>query len=210
MNLKEAFRYQNRIQAHMDLAGEILSQKGNITRVENTHLRSRALPGARDETVLDAPGSEYADRITDMARFLVFLLGEKDKLFAAIRRAKEALPIDMDSETSLNMSRQTMARLFRSLADLTGSEQILSNGGTGYRFNAEGNQVSYRCDLRRVTTINFDRKVIRSLISRLHQASDAMSAQLDLCLVTSSVDYQPPFDVNASFQEAFETFLSRS
>ena len=46
--------------------------------------------------------------------------------------------------------------------DLRSSEQTISNGGTGYRFNAEGNQISYRCDVRRVTTINYDRKVIRA------------------------------------------------
>ena len=34
---------------------------------------------------------------------------------------------------------------------------LVHGGGNGYRFNQDGNQVSYRCDVRRVTTINFDR-----------------------------------------------------
>ena len=93
--------------------------------------------------------------------------------------------------------------------NLRNSEQTLPNGGTGYRFNAEGNQISYRCDVRRVTTINYDRNVIRRELSKLNKASDETSAKLDLCLVTSTVDYEPPFDVNGSFADAFKRFMEK-
>ena len=113
----------------------------------------------------------------------------------------------MDGEVSLNASRQRAARPLQHMNSLRSSEQILSNGGMGYRFNAEGNQVSYRCDVKRVTTINFDRNVIRRELAKLNQRADETSAKLDLCLVTSKVDYEPPFDVNDGFGEAFEKFL---
>ena len=112
----------------------------------------------------------------------------------------------MDSEVSLNVSRQSIAQTFRHMNDLRSSEQIISNGGTGYSFNAEGNQISYRCDVRKVTTINFDRNVIRAELARLHRKADETSAKLDVCAVTSHVEYEPPFDVNAGFAEAFEIF----
>ena len=117
------------------------------------------------------------------------LLDEKGKLFAAIRKAKSELDIDMDSAVSLNATRQSIARTFKRMNDLRSSEQTISNGGTGYRFNAEGNQISYRCDVRRVTTINYDRKVIRAALGKLNQRADETSAKIDLCLVTSKVDY---------------------
>lgn len=208
MNLKEAFRYQNRLQALLDEAQAILDQDANVTRVENTYLRRKVMAEAQDETVLVAPETEYYEQITDVARFLLYLLEEKGKLFAAIRKAKDSLDLDMDSEVSLNAARQSIARTFKRMNDLRNSEQILSNGGTGYRFNAEGNQVTYRCDVKRVTTINYDRKVIRAALSALNRKADETSTRLDLCLVTSTVDYAPPFDVNASFAEAFETFLN--
>lgn len=208
MNLKEAFRYQNRLQALLDEAQGILDQDANVTRVENTYLRRKVMAEAQDETVLVAPETEYYEQITDVARFLLYLLEEKGKLFAAIRKAKDSLDLDMDSEVSLNVARQSIARTFKRMNDLRNSEQILSNGGTGYRFNAEGNQVTYRCDVKRVTTINYDRKVIRAALSTLNRKADETSTRLDLCLVTSTVDYAPPFDVNASFAEAFETFLN--
>lgn len=207
MNLKEAFRYQNKIQALMCEAEDILRNRANITKVTNTNLRHKVMPEASDETVVEIPETEYCDKITDVALFLVFLLEEKSALAAAIRRAKNNLEIDMDSEVALNSARQTVAEIFRTMNGIRSSEQTIANGGTGYRFNADGNQVTYRCDVRRVTTINYDRNVIRAELGRLDRAADEMSAKLDICMVTSSVDYTPPFDVNSGFADAFENYL---
>ncbi len=210
MNLKEAFRYQNRLQSFMDEAQGILNRDANVTKVENTYLRKKVMAEAEDETILVAPETEYSEQITDIARFLVYLLNQKAVLSAAIRKAKTSLEIDMDSEVSINAARQSIARTFKRMNDLRSSELIVSNGGTGYRFNAEGNQVTYRCDVRRVTTINYDRKVIRAELDRLNKVADETSTKLDLCLVTSVVEYEPPFDVNASFADAFEGFTGKA
>ena len=112
--------------------------------------------------------------------------------------------------TILNAARQSVARTFKRMNDLRSSEQLLSGGGTGYRFNAEGNQIAYRCDVKRVTTINYDRKVIHAALGKLNRQADETSNRIDLCLVTSKVDYTVPFDVNASFAEAFETYLENA
>ena len=210
MNLKEAFRYQNKLQAFLDEAQGILDDDRNVTKVENTYLRHKVMTEAEDEKIMVAPETEYYEQITDVARFLLYLLGEKQKLFAAIRTAKDALDIDMDSEVSLNATRQSIARTFKHMNDLRNSEVTVSNGGNGYRFNAEGNQISYRCDVKRVTTINYDRNVIRTELGKLNQKSDETSTKLDLCLVTSSVVYDPPFDVNSSFAEAFEAYMEKA
>lgn len=210
MNLKEAFRYQNKLRSLMDEAQEILSRDSNVTKTKNTYLRHKAIAEAEDETVTATPDTEYYEQITGIAQFLMCLLSEKEALFAAIRKAKDALDIDMDSEVSLNATRQSIARTFKRMNDLRSSEQTIPNGGTGYRFNAEGNQISYRCDVKRVTTINYDRNVIRRELSKLNKASDETSTKLDLCLVTSTVDYELPFDGNDSFADAFERFLENA
>ena len=155
MNLKEAFRCQNKLQSLMYDAEEILRNRANITKVTSTNLRHKVMPEMTDETVVEIPESEYSGRITDVALFLVFLLEEKTALAAAIRKSKDQLDIDMDSETGLNSARQRIAGIFRTMNSLRASEQTIANGGTGYRFNADGNQVTYRCDVRRVTSINF-------------------------------------------------------
>lgn len=147
--------------------------------------------------------SEYADHIDAVAAFLLHLLGEREKLSRAIRAAKERQEMDMDSEVSLNSTRQSLASFFRHMVDLRNSEKLLPGGATGYRFNAEGNQVPFRCDAKRVVTIHYDRNRVRSYLKQLTEKSDQVSAQLDRCLINSQVDYDAPFDVNDSFAAVF-------
>ena len=206
MNLKEAFRFQNKLGTLMDEAQGILGREANITKVENTYLRQKVYDGAENETVVDTPPTEFADRITDVVKFMMHLMDQREKLSKAIHAAKNALPIDMDSEVGLNAKRQEIARVLKRMADVRNSEVLINGGGTGYRFNQEGNQVTYRCDVRRVTTINFDRKVVRNFAAEMNRKADAVSSELDRCLVNSEVAYEAPFDVNDSFAEIFGAY----
>ena len=47
MNLKDAFRFQNKLQSLMDSAQDILGSSRNITKVENTFLRKKVKSGAK-------------------------------------------------------------------------------------------------------------------------------------------------------------------
>ena len=207
MNLKEAFRFQNKLGSLMEEAQSILGRDGNITNVENTYLRKKVFDGAENETVIDTPPTEFADRITDIVRFLMAMMEQREALSKAIHAAKNALPIDMDSEVGLNAKRQEIARVLKRMSDVRNSEVVINGGGIGYRFNQEGNQVTYRCDVKRVTTINFDRKVVRNLAAEMNRRADHISAELDRCLVNSEVAYEAPFDVNDSFAEVFYAFV---
>ena len=111
MNLKEAFRFQNKLGTLMDEAQGILGREANITKVENTYLRQKVFDGAENETVVDTPPTEFADRITDVVKFMMHLMDQREKLSKAIHTAKNALPIDMDSEVGLNAKRQEIARV---------------------------------------------------------------------------------------------------
>lgn len=55
MNLKEAFRYQNKLQSFLDDAQSILDRDSNVTRGENTYLRHKVMAEAEDEVVLAVP-----------------------------------------------------------------------------------------------------------------------------------------------------------
>ena len=68
--------------------------------------------------------------------------------------------------------------------------------------------VTYRCDVKRVTTINFDRNKIRKMCANLSKKSDETSATLDAALVNTPVEYEAPFNVNETFAEAFEAHMS--
>ena len=209
MNLKEAFRYQNKLQLLLEETQRILGCEKNVMKVENTYLRRKVMQEAENETVEDMPATEYADRITELAGFMMFVLEEKEKLFRAIRDSKSSLKLDIDSETRLNAARQSSARVLMNMADLRSSELTIANGGYGYRFNSDGNQVSYKCDVKRVTTINFNRNVIRRYAKELNAKADGVSADIDRCVVNASVNYLILFDVNSSFADVFEGYLER-
>ena len=145
-----------------------------------------------------------------MAAFLMVLLTEREKLSTAICEAKSKLPLDMDSETGLNRVRQNLADTFRRMAVQRNSEVVIANGGSGYRFNGEGNQVSYRCDAKRVTTINFDRNKIQGMATELGRRADEVSARLDQCLVNTAVDYTLPFEMNDSFDTILSDFIQQA
>ena len=180
MNLKEAFRFQNKLQTLMDEAQYILGDEGNVTRVKTTYLRKKVMAEAENEMAETLPDTEYAEQITELAGFVMHLLGIREALALSIRAAKSALPLDMDSEVSLNTKRQSIAATLRRMAGLCSTEVLVRGGGTGYRFNAEGNQVSYKCDVECVTTINFDRNVIRGYLAEMNRKAETGSGADEL------------------------------
>lgn len=209
MNLKDAFRFQNKLLSMMEEAQSILRSEQNITKVQNTYLRKKVMAEAEDETTMEQPSTEYSERITEMAVFLLYLLDEREKLSGAIQKTKSGLDLaaGLDGEIGLNSKRQEIAALFRRMVGVRASETLIPNGGTGYRFNNEGNQVAYRCDVKRVVTINFDRNKIRKLCRDLSRKADETSNALDAALVNARVEYTAPFDMNDTFTELFEDYL---
>ena len=149
---------------------------------------------------------DHEGKVTILSDFLMYLFEEKRKLSFMIEKAKSDLDIDIDAETSLNTKRQEIMSVFSNMVALRSSETVISKGGIGDRFNAEGNQTPYKCDIKVVKTINFDRNRVKSYLKKLSRESDETSSKLDLALVSSSVDYTPPFDVNDSFVEIFEEY----
>ena len=53
MNLKEAFRCQNRLRSLMDEARAILADERNVTRQENILLKKKAMAEAEDEVRIE-------------------------------------------------------------------------------------------------------------------------------------------------------------
>ena len=90
MNLKEAFRFQNKLQSLMEEGKCILGRDQNITNVKSTYLRKKVMAEAEDETMMEQPTTEYSEKITEVAGFLLYLLGEREKLSAAIQKANGA------------------------------------------------------------------------------------------------------------------------
>ena len=210
MNMKDAFRFQNKLKGLMCEAAGILQDRRNIIKVKTRHLRSQVMANTQDAVVEEAAPSEYAGHANEVAAFLMFLMDEREKLSRAIHAVKGNLDLDMDSEVGLNRQRQELAQVFRHMTTLRNSEKTIAGGGSGFRFNGEGNQVSYRCDATQVTTIDFDRNKIRGIAAALSRKADEVSRSLDRCLVNTEVTYEMPFDMNDSFEEILNDFIEKT
>ena len=212
MNLKEAFRFQKKIQSFLRGVDNILEDESVITEVEETYLFSRVDSSIEDRKSTRASESEYADAksVNKMMYFALFLLDERDKLTYAIKKAKADLDFDIDGEVSINKDRRSYIEKLRKMVDLKTKEHISRNGGTGYKFNTDGEQVSYKCDVKKVVSINYDRNLARKFFKRLNTEADEVSAKIDKLMIETEVNYKPPFDVYSSFDDVFYGFTPKT
>ena len=195
MNLKEAFQAQNKIGELMSYINRYLSDEDNVMTITEKHLRSKALAGQQDDTV---DVSRKADGGFDVGRLLAIwqeLMGEKERLGAAIGKAKAGMAFNLDAAVDANKSRRAFLSMLQELANRKSSHELQKGEGRGYVFNNDGNQTSYCYDIDRIMTIDYDRNKVRAMVKELIRASDEVSIQFDEALLQTQVDYAPKFDL---------------
>ena len=203
MILKESFRMQNHLSDLSEQALTFLADRSNVMKVKQEHLRSKSNPNAEDETLeVLRPSDMEPDKVIDL---YLDILSEREKLSAAISRAKSGADIDIDSAVAVNKEKQNAIYRFKSLAALKSSES--TSAGRDYLINAEGNQTPYVYTIKSVNTIDFNRDALRGIIKRLHREADAVSAKIDLINVTLEVEYEPKYDLDESFEDAYRKFV---
>lgn len=195
MILKEAYRYQNFLTEQISNAEAILSQYGFYTTTKETHYRKKSNPEAgEDETVVVDKPIICDFTPNELIDFLAKALAEKEKLFNAIADAKKKTDVDIDSSLAMNKVRQKAVQVLTRMDSAKDIEN--KKKGTDYKFNADGNQVSYNYDVTSVTTIDFDRMNVRKLVQKYNKEIDETSAKLDLLELTTEVDFEPTWDVH--------------
>ena len=195
MNLKEAFQAQNKIGELMSYINRYLSDADNVMTITEKHLRSKALAGQQDDTV---DVSRKADEGFDVGRLLGIwqeLMGEKERLGAAIGKAKAGMDFNLDAAVDANKSRRAFLGMLQELANRKSSHELQKGEGRGYVFNNDGNQTSYCYDIDRIMTIDYDRNKVRAMVKELNRSSDEVSIKIDEALLQTQVDYAPKFDL---------------
>ncbi len=195
MNLKEAFQAQNKLSELMTHITRYLSAADNVMTVTEKHFRSKALEGQKDES-MDV--SRKDEEGFDVGRLLVIweeLMEERDRLGAAIVKAKAGMNFNLDAAVDGNKSRRAFLVMLQGLANRKSTHELQKGGGTGYVFNNEGNQTLYCYDIERIMTIDYDRNKVRAMVKELHHKSDEVSIKIDEALLQAHVDYTPKFDL---------------
>lgn len=209
MNLKEAFQAQNKIGELMSYINRYLSDSDNVMTITEKHLRSKALAGQQDDTV---DVSRKADEGFDVGRLLGIwqeLMGEKERLGAAIGKAKAGMDFNLDAAVDANKSRRAFLGMLQELANRKSSHELQKGEGRGYVFNNDGNQTSYCYDIDRILTIDYDRNKVRAMVKELNRASDEVSIKIDEALLKTQVDYTPKFDLAGENRFIFEELMEK-
>ena len=205
MNLKESFRYQNFLDGLMSQAEASLVNPAHAQQVIRRHNRQKFNPDAKDETEVVDAGEFYKN--DDVLRFMVRLVEERGLLSNAIGRAKASLPFDLDAAIDTNKYRQAIAVRVKHMLRFAPSKRV--ERGIDYKFNAEGNQIQYYYDMEIESKDNFDRDAAKSTMRTLLEESDKVSSEIDAAMINTAVEYDPPFHVNDSFEDAMEIFLGQ-
>ena len=206
MNLKEAFQAQNKIERLFDFVSGYLDDEKNLISTTEKHLRSKAAEGQQDEKIDIVVDNKFPpDKVID---FMLMLIDEREKLAKAIHNAKASMKFDLDSAVDVNKKRHSAAETLRQLRNFKSSSLLDKNAGVGYVFNKEGNQTTYRYDIERVKTIDYDRNRVRELIKKVQKEANKVSNEIDAALISTTVKYKLPFDMNASNLEIIEEFVN--
>lgn len=208
LSLKEAFQYQNILSQFYNKALSYLGDKDVLVKKSTTFFYSKACKTAQDETVQAIRMNDMAGKANELVKFAEYLLAQKEELAKEISSAKKNAIVDIDISTAMNSDRQSLVRVLQRMNALRGSEVVMQNAATGYTFNNEGNQVSYRCDFKEVTTIDFDRKNVTHLLSKYGDICTDTSSSIDKALAGGYVYYAPAFGVYDSFEEVFDRFVN--
>ena len=206
MNLKEAFQAQNKIEQLFDFVSGYLDDEKNLVSVTEKHFRSKAADGQPDEKINVVVENKFPpDKVIYL---LMRLLNEREKLANAIHAAKSSMKFDLDSAVDVNKKRRLVINILRGLRNFKSSSLLEKNAGVGYVFNKEGNQTTYRYDIERVKTIDYNRDRVRKFIDTLQATADKVSNDIDTALISTPVDYELPFDVHANALELIEDYVA--
>lgn len=209
MNLKEAFQAQNKISELMSYINRYLSDADNVMTITEKHLRSKALAGQQDDTV---DVSRKADEGFDVGRLLGIwqeLMEEKERLGAAIGKAKAGMGFNLDAAVDANKSRRAFLGMLQELANRKSSHELQKGEGRGYVFNNDGNQTSYCYDIDSILTIDYDRNKVRAMVKELNRSSDEVSIKIDEALLQTQVDYALKFDLAGENRFILEELMEK-
>lgn len=168
-------------------------------------MRNKANADAQDLTeVVECENAFYPNDI--VVEFMVWLVGEREKLTTAIGRAKASVGFDIDAAVETNKFRQLLNSSVKGMLRYTPSKRV--EQGRDYKFNVEGNQTPYYYDIEVVTEEAYDRETAKKIMRDMISTADKTSAGIDAAMINTVVDYTPVYDVNESFDDVMAEFMA--
>ena len=206
MNLKESFRYQRFLDGLMHSAAHSIRASEHCYHITKRHLMNAANPDAEDKVEEVEPEVPFFQN-DDVIRFMEWLTEQKLLLSVAIGNAKASAGFDIDAAIEANKFRQELSSSIRAMLNRQGGKRM--ERGSGYKFNNDGVQAMYYYDIETTLAEAFDRNAAKSSMLSAITRADEVSAEIDSALINITVDYEPVYNVNESFEDVMTEFLSK-
>lgn len=205
MNLKEAFQYQKYIDGLVSSATLSITSPYHALLETKTHKRKAANPD--DENIIEVVDNGEFIKNDDLIKCINVFIGEKDRVTKAINKAKAESNIgDIDAMIMSNKVRREFAYSLGRLLSIKPSKATIV--GTGYKFNADGNQTPYCYEIDVEKKDNFDRENAIRVRRRLNRDADAVSSDIERIMINTEIDMEPMFSVHDTLEEAVEKIVS--
>lgn len=212
MNLKESYQYQNYLGGLLHTALSYLGTPMYVTKTSRKHTRSAANPEGVDETTIETIERPFGDIPVDtLIEFAILIVREREWLGAAIAQAKAAAKndfgehIDIDAMLSANKSSHLLISQMTKMAAIK-PLVVTKNYAADYKFNAEGNQTTYRYPIEDIVEIDFDRNALREKLKTMQENANRISMASEKAMLTTEVAYYPQFDQTDGFLDALRAF----
>lgn len=216
MNLKDAARYGKFLNDMIYMAQTTATSKDYTRKITEIHNKSKFNIEAQDETVEIIPQDKLNIKSNDLVYLAKDLINEKLNLSMSIAKYKSKLTIDwkeddkklsLDEAISYNKQLRSLISTCDSLDRIKSIEDKTRE--YGYKFNVEGNQVSYQYEVLIKREVDFDKKVVHNLSKSLKNKTDKISSLIDQAMSKDVIDFTPNFDINDSFEEIVEKYISQ-
>lgn len=207
MNLKEAFRYQNFLDRMFSSAVLSIQKRDHCLTQTRNHLCSKVNPDATDfEEEVKVEEEFFAN--DDVIKAMLFMIGEKEKLTIAINNAKKSIDLDIDAAVAVNKYRQQLNSAVVFMMRFKPCNRVETE--IGHKFNVAGDPVDYKYDVEVTSVEAYNRDVAKKAVKEIISEADKTSSEIDAAKVNTKVEYTPVFDVNDSFEDVMNAFLSMS
>ena len=180
-------------------------------KVTEYHLISKAEPDKEDFTRTNDSEIQYGREL--LIKIMDRALSERIEIAMAITKAKmkylEQTGMDIDAIASANKSRHIANEAVKSLCGIQPTVREVQNGGIGYRFNVEGNQMPYKYDIRIESQPNVDKAYAVGWLRESQTIAEHLSNEIDRAYINTEVDFVPEFDIRISFDELIEEYKNK-
>ena len=204
MNLKEAFTYQNFYDKLIGMADTYLTETNSTYKRTFTHLRHAVNPEAEDVVKVETQTEKLPYDVATLVAFALDVLEEKEKMYAAIRKAKESAELDLDAAIGMNKTRRSLQNILTELYQKREYDMVTT--GRDYKFNVNGEQVPYTYEINETLTVEYDKKDVKRMMKSLDAKCNEVSKQVARLNVNLVVEITPKYTLDMDLEDCLELF----